>query len=509
MPFPTEAIESFITAGYPILYLISWEEERIENRLKFIGKKFYQGSLNFYTWSCTDGMRGEDGEVKGTQDVIQALDKVIDNNESGFYIFKDLHFFLNDPKLIRRLKDVYQKLRSSSLNSPPLGSDPRSQSPNTLFILSPSLILPYELEKEVAVIDVGLPDEDEVRMFFDSVLNSTSDKIRDSFTPELKEKSVRAILGLGASEMELALRRTFIGREKIDENELLDALLEEKAQLIRKSGTLEFVRTRVGLDGIGGLENLKEWLEIRALAFSPKAKEFGLDIPKGVLIMGISGCGKSLCAKAVATAWGLPLLRLELNQVYGGTFGSPEEVFRRAIKTVEAASPCVLWIDEIEAGITRSGEKASDSPASRIFGYFLTWMQEKEHPVFIAATANQIDLLPPEILRKGRFDEIFFVSLPSQKDRKEIFRIHLLSREKNPDSFDLDSLAKNTEGLSGAEIEQAVVSALFESFSKRKDLDNKELIIAASSIVPLSTTMREEISKLERWASNRAIKASK
>jgi vesicle-fusing ATPase len=211
----------------------------------------------------------------------------------------------------------------------------------------------------------------------------------------------------------------------------------------------------------------------------------------------------------VATAWGLPLLRLELNQVYSGALGSPEDVFRRAIKTVEAAAPCVLWIDEIEAGITRSGEKTSDTPASRIFGYFLTWMQEKENPVFIAATANQIDLLPPEILRKGRFDEIFFVSLPSQKDRKEIFRIHLSSRGRNPDSFDLDSIAKNTEGLSGAEIEQAVVSALFESFSKKKELDNKELIIAASSIVPLSTTMREEISKLERWATNRAVKASK
>jgi SpoVK/Ycf46/Vps4 family AAA+-type ATPase len=493
MPFPTEAIERFITAGYPILYLISWEEERIENRLKLVGEKLYQGSLNFYTWSCTDGMRGEDGEVKETGDAIQALNKVINDKKSGFYLFKDLHFFLNDPKVIRKLKDVYQKLRRTT---------------KTLFILSPSLILPNELDKEVTVIDVGLPDADEATIVFDSLVKSTSDKIRNTLTSELKEKSVRAILGLGASEMELALRRTFIGREKIDENELLHELLEEKAQLIRKSGTLEFVRTRIGLDSIGGLENLKEWLQTRALAFSPKAKEFGLDVPKGVLIMGISGCGKSLCAKAVATAWGLPLLRLELNQVYGGTFGSPEEVFRRAIKTVEAVSPCVLWIDEIEAGITRSGEKASDSPASRIFGYFLTWMQEKEHPVFIAATANQIDLLPPEILRKGRFDEIFFVSLPSQKDRKEIFRIHLLSREKNPDSFDLDSLAKNTEGLSGAEIEQAVVSALFESFSKHKDLDNMELIIAASSIVPLSTTMREEMSKLERWASNRAIKAS-
>jgi SpoVK/Ycf46/Vps4 family AAA+-type ATPase len=506
MPFPSGVIERFITAGYPILYLVSWEEERVESMIRILGKKLFGDFVRFYTWSCTGGMRGEEGIVGETNDVIQALDKVIDSKETGFYFFKDLNFFLNDPRLIRKLKDIYQKLRKSS---------------KTLFILSPSLVIPNELEKEVTVIDIGLPDADEAGTIFDGVIKSG--EIQNSIAPEIREKCIRALLGLGAVQMELALRRTFIGRENTvapqkpslpiatpdPGEEIIDALLEEKAQLIRKSGTLEFVRTRVSLEDIGGLENLKEWLKTRALAFSPKAKEFGLDMPKGVLLMGISGCGKSLCAKAVATAWGLPLLRLDLNQVYSGTFGSPEESFRRAIKTVEAVAPCVLWIDEIEAGITRSGEKTGDSPASRIFGYFLTWMQEKEQMVFIAATANQIDLLPPEILRKGRFDEIFFVPLPSKNDRKEIFRIHLRSRGKNPDLFDLDSLAKNTEGLSGAEIEQAVVSALFESFAKGKELDDRELIIAASSIVPLSTTMREEISRLERWASNRAIRASR
>ncbi len=326
--------------------------------------------------------------------------------------------------------------------------------------------------------------------------------------PYFREAAINALQGLGALEMELALRRTLVGRDELGED-AVDALLEEKAQLVRKSGTLDFVRARVDIDKVGGLENIKEWLEVRRLAFSSEAKEFGLDTPKGILLMGISGCGKSLCAKAIATAWNLPLLRLDLNQVYSEAFGSPEEAFRKAIKTVEASAPCVLWIDEIEAGITRSGEKSGDSPTSRIFGYFLTWMQEKAYPVFVTATANQIDLLPPEILRKGRFDEIFFITLPNLKERKEIFRIHLQNRGKNPESFNLDSLAKNTEGLSGAEIEQAVISALFESYSKGKELDDRELIIAASSIVPLSTTMREEISKLERWASNRAVKASR
>ncbi len=488
MAFPTKAIENFVKAGYPILYLVSGEEERVENTLKTIGKNIHGDSARFFVWSCTDGFR------EGAENLVKALDRVMTEQVKGFYVFKDVNYFLDDPRLVRKLKDAYQKLRKSS---------------NTIVILSNTLSVPIELEKEVAVIDIDLPDRSETGKIFDFVIKSyTPENVQRSMKPYFREAAINALQGLGALEMELALRRTLVGRDELGED-AVDALLEEKAQLVRKSGTLDFVRARVDIDKVGGLENIKEWLEVRRLAFSSEAKEFGLDTPKGILLMGISGCGKSLCAKAIATAWNLPLLRLDLNQVYSEAFGSPEEAFRKAIKTVEASAPCVLWIDEIEAGITRSGEKSGDSPTSRIFGYFLTWMQEKAYPVFVTATANQIDLLPPEILRKGRFDEIFFITLPNLKERKEIFRIHLQNRGKNPESFNLDSLAKNTEGLSGAEIEQAVISALFESYSKGKELDDRELIIAASSIVPLSTTMREEISKLERWASNRAVKASR
>ncbi|MEQ9618345.1 MAG: AAA family ATPase [Deltaproteobacteria bacterium] len=493
MAFPTKTIENFVKAGYPVIYLVSWEEERVENTVRSIGKNLYGESGNFSVWSCADGSM--DGQsVNGTKNLMDALNSVMSDQGKGFYIFKDVGYFLDDPRLVRKLKDAYQKLRKSS---------------RTIFLLSSSFSLPGELEKEAAVIDIDLPDRQETGKIFDFVIKSyTPESVQNSVEPEFREAAINALQGLGALEMELALRRTLVGRGALD-GDAVDALLEEKAQLVRKSGTLDFVRSRVDIDKVGGLENIKDWLNTRHLAFSSQAKEYGLDTPKGVLLMGISGCGKSLCAKAIATAWNLPLLRLDLNQVYSETYGSPEEAFRRAIKTVEAAAPCVLWIDEIEAGITRSGEKSGDSPTSRIFGYFLTWMQEKNYPVFVTATANQIDLLPPEILRKGRFDEIFFVTLPKQKERREIFRIHLQNRGKEPDNFDLDSLAKNTEGLSGAEIEQAVISALFESFSKEKELDDRELIIAASSIVPLSTTMREEISKLERWASNRAVKASR
>ena len=493
MAFPTKTIETFVRAGYPIVYLVSWEEERVENTIRSIGKGLYPDSPKFSVWSCTDSGNGP-GTSADPSGLIGALDKVLEDSDKGFYFFKDVAFYLGDPRVIRKLKDAYQKLRKT---------------PKTIFILANSVNIPPELEKEMAVIDIDLPDRAETGKIFDYIIKShASEALQNSMGPTFREASINALQGLGALEMELALRRTLVGKDQLGD-EAIDALLEEKAQLVRKTGTLDFVRSRVDIDEVGGLENIKEWLDVRRLAFSNKAKEFGLDVPKGVLLMGISGCGKSLCAKAIATSWNLPLLRLDLNQVYSESQGSPEEAFRKSIKTVEATSPCVLWIDEIEAGITRSGEKSGDSPTSRIFGYFLTWMQEKKYPVFVTATANQIDLLPPEILRKGRFDEIFFVTLSNQKERREIFRIHLLNRGKNPDDFDLDSLAKNTDGLSGAEIEQAVISALFESFSHEKELTDRELIIAASSIVPLSTTMREEISKLERWASNRAVKASR
>ncbi|NIP38318.1 MAG: AAA family ATPase [Candidatus Dadabacteria bacterium] len=494
MAFPKENLTNLIRAQYPVIYLVSWEEERIEDNLNSLKDEIYGEDGSFYSWSTTKGLLNGGSKIEGSEDIQKALDFAIESNEKAIFYIRDFHHIINDPKIIRKIKDVYAAFRNTN---------------KTLFIVSPALVLPYELEKEVNVIDVDLPDADETREIFEKTLAAIGNEtLTHSFTPELKNDCINALLGLAAIEIELAVKRVLVNKTSIDRS-IIEELLEEKVQIIRKSGTLEFVRSNIVLDGVGGLENIKEWLYTRHLAFSSEAKDFGLDFPNGMLIMGISGCGKSLCSKAVSTAWNLPLIRLELNQVYGGAFGSPEEVFRRAIKTVEASAPCILWIDEIEAGITRSGEKTGDSPSSRIFGYFLTWMQEKQKPVFITATANQIDLLPPELLRKGRFDEIFFVTLPSRKERKEIFRIHLLNRKKDPDIFDLDSLAKNTEGLSGSEIEQAVVSGLFESFSKKKELDDTELIIAASSIVPLSTTMREEISALERWAADRAVKASK
>ena len=487
MAFPSNDIKKLIASGYPVIYLVSFDENYVEKTIKTLGQQLLGDSFNFRIWSAEN--------IENGSDCSDSFEKALSSIDTGFLFVKDLNFYINDPRIMRKLKDFYN-LR--------IGKPGKH-----IIIFSSSLNLPPDIEKEITVVDIPLPDFDETKQIFNSIISDEKySEFSSQFTPELADKCIHGLLGLGAAEMELALKRSMVGKKTIDDV-FIDELLEEKAQIVRKSGTLEYVRSRINLDQIGGLENIKEWLDTRANAFSSKAREFGLDIPKGMLVMGISGCGKSLCAKAIATGWNLPLLRLDLNQVYSGLMGSPEDVFRRSIKTVEASAPCVLWIDEIEAGITRSGEKTSDTPASRIFGYFLTWMQEKDAPVFIAATANQIDLLPPEILRKGRFDEIFFVTLPNQEERNQIFQIHLRDRGKDPTLFDLSSLAKNSEGLSGAEIEQAVVSAMFDAFDKEKEIDNTSLVIATSSIVPLSTTMREEISKLERWASDRAVKASK
>jgi len=487
MAFPSKEIKNLVASGYPIIYLVSFDENYVEKAINSLGQQLIGEKFDFHIWSAENIETGSDSS--------DSLEKAINSFDSGFLFVKDLNFYISEPKVIRKLKDFY----NSRIGKPG----------KHIIIVSSSLFLPPDIEKEITVVDIPLPDFDETKEIFNSIISDEKySEFTSQITPGLADKCIQGLLGLGASEMELALKRSMVGKKTADES-FVDDLLEEKAQIVRKSGTLEFIRSKISLDQIGGLENIKEWLDTRAKAFSSKARDFGLDIPKGMLVMGISGCGKSLCAKAIATGWNLPLLRLDLNEVYSGLLGSPEDVFRRSIKTVEASAPCVLWIDEIEAGITRSGEKSSDSPASRIFGYFLTWMQEKDAPVFIAATANQIDLLPPEILRKGRFDEIFFVTLPSQQERNQIFQIHLRDRGKDPTLFDLSSLAKNSEGLSGAEIEQVVISAMFDSFSKEKEIDNTSLVIATSSIVPLSTTMREEISKLERWASDRAVKASK
>jgi vesicle-fusing ATPase len=291
--------------------------------------------------------------------------------------------------------------------------------------------------------------------------------------------------------------------------DLTDALFLDKKQLLRKSGIMEIVDTPEASTLVGGMENLKQWLSKREKVFGCDTLTEGRNLPKGVLIMGISGCGKSLFVKAIAARWHLPLVRLDMATIYSGTFGSPESTLHQACRTAEALSPCVLWIDEIEAGISNQGFKSEGGPASRVLSYFLTWMQEKQYPVFVAATANAIEMLPAEILRKGRFDEVFYVALPSVEEREEIFRIHLGKLDQPLDTFSLSMLAHSAKGFSGAEIEQTVATASFEAMATDRPMCQQDLMEAIGRTVPLSITMAEQIKKIEAWAFKRAVAANK
>jgi SpoVK/Ycf46/Vps4 family AAA+-type ATPase len=324
-------------------------------------------------------------------------------------------------------------------------------------------------------------------------------------TEDEKKDFIIGVQGLTLDEAYKAFLKAFQGKKKIDMS-LLNSIHEEKKQLIMKEAVLEYYSQRFTLEDLGGLESLKDWLMKRKKAFTKEAKAYGLARPRGFLAMGVSGCGKSLSAKITASLWNLPLFRLDMNLVYSGMAGSPELVFSRALKTMDSVAPAILWIDEIESGIS---DKQSEGAAPRILGYFLTWMQEHTSEIFIAATANRIDLLPAELLRRGRFDQIFFIDLPTRIEREEIFTIHLTSKGNDTSHFNIPQLSQITKGWSGSEIEQVIISAMYEAFNEDRRLLEDDLFTIFGSTVPLSRTMEEQIKHIRSWAHDRAARASK
>jgi SpoVK/Ycf46/Vps4 family AAA+-type ATPase len=488
-------LKKFVLSKASIVYILSDEEDRVENLLKDLTSTF-QPKPKLFIWNPFQGLTGEDEKIDDSKNPIEALDKVIRNTEQAIYLFEGLHSFLKtDLPLPRKLKDLHRSLRNRYA---------------TLFIIAPILVVPEELKRDMVVYELPMPDAIEVERTLMGIISASpqASKLTESMTPELKDRLVKAALGLSLDQVARAFRSALIGRTTIDTS-FIDAVIEEKGQLIRKSGILNLIVNRPALGDIGGLENLKDWLKKRADVLSSEGKTFGLQLPKGVLITGLSGCGKSLCAKVFASFWHVPLLHLDMARLYDGTIGEPEEALQVSLRTAESVAPCVLWIDEIEAGISIQSQKAGGGTQSRVFASFLTWMQEKREFVFIAATANVIELLPPEVLRKGRFDQIFFVTLPNAQERKSIFSIHLKKNGADLSQINIDMLVKVTEGFNGAEIEQAVNGAMIEAFNSGRPINEHDIVISVGNIVPLSTTMREEIGRMERWAYNRAIPASK
>ncbi len=489
-------IEILIRARYPIIYILTWEEKRVEKALENIAKARNKG---IYTWSITDGLTTTvtGGRFSDTlKDPLNVLDHVMKSTESALYILKDFHPFMKEPKIIRKLKDVASAIKTSH---------------NTLIILSPEMVIPKEMEKEITVVDYPLPDYEDIKKLLHKLIDSIkrNPRVRIELTPNTEEKVIKAALGLTLNEAENVFAKAVVMNNHLGEEDI-DVILSEKEQIIRKSGLLEYYHANEKFNHIGGLDHLKVWLVKRGSAFSEKARKFGLPEPKGILLLGVQGCGKSLCAKVVSSLWNLPLLRLDMGNIFSGLIGSSESNIRKAIKIAESLSPCILWIDEIEKGMSgiQSSGMSDGGTTSRVFGTLLTWMQEKTKPVFVIATANDITQLPPEMLRKGRFDEIFFVDLPTREERRKIFEIHINKRGRDPSKFDIDTLVELSEGFSGAEIEQAVISGLFDAFSRGGELTTQDLINAIKETFPLSKTMRDKIEWLRNWAKDRARRAS-
>ncbi len=486
-----ERIRRALLGAYPILYVQSWEEGRVERALSFLAQKFYDRPVPLAVWTCVDGWTGLPEAPADSRDPLRALDLVLQANGPGFFLMKDLPALLGDrPDVVRKLRDAYRQLKGKG---------------KFVVLVSPRLLLPEDMKKEVFLIDYDLPDEAEVR---NAVAVLGKRYLGEGGLPEAgADRVVTALRGLTLDELEHVFAKVFARTPRFDES-TFDELLAEKEQSSRKEGVLEYVPPRVTLDDIGGLENLKDWLRKRQHLFTREAVEAGLPVPKGLLMMGMSGCGKSLSVKTIPALWNLPLFRLDMNLVFGTA--NPEASFHRALKTTEGLAPAILWIDEIEMAITGGREAGGGDPAlGRIFSTFLTWMQEKEALVFVAATANRIQLLPAEFIRKGRFDQVFFVDLPNETERKAIFTVHLRKRNAELSKFDVVFLAKATRGFNGAEIESVVQAAAIDAFNEGRSVDEDDVSRVITNTVPLSRTMDDQIKAIKSWAHNRAVSASR
>jgi len=482
-----ERIRRALLGGHPLIYVLTWEEARVERLAQHLAKTFYGAACPYGVWSVVEGLVVDGAPLPDTQDPVRALEAILVAPGKGFYLLKD---FPTDgegrPDIVRRMRDLYRAAKD--------------RGKHVLFV-SPRLAIPEEAKKEIYVVEYELPDDGEIVRILDAHLHR---RLGLSIEEVSMRRLALAMRGLTADEIGHLVSKVFATRKAFDESAFLE-VLSEKEQMSRKEGVLEFVPPRFSLDDIGGYAVLKAWLMKRQALFSRDALDAGIPIPKGILLMGISGCGKSLCVKTISTLWNLPLFRLDMNAVFGTD--NAEMTFLRALRAVEAVSPAVLWIDEIEMGVGgyREGQDAS---MSRIFSGFLTWMQEKSALVFVAATANRIHLLPAEIIRKGRFDQVFFVDLPNEEERKQIFAIHLKKAKQEVGKYDLVFLAKATVGWNGAEIEQAVVSGVVDAYSESRELSEDDLYRMISATVPLAVTMEEQIKQIRSWAHERALNAS-
>jgi SpoVK/Ycf46/Vps4 family AAA+-type ATPase len=478
----------FLKARYPIIYINTIEEDRVE----YVIRKNVKTNLNrsIYSWDFVDGYTNNpNNEGFAKRNPLQALELVerLNAETPAVFLLKDFNRFLTDLSISRKLRNISRILKLQ---------------PKTLIIIGSDLTIPKELQDLITVLQFQLPLEDEISQELNRLVNSLNIQV-DS---QLFENLTRACQGLSLERIRRVLSKIIATYKTIDNNSIA-VLLSEKKQIISQTEVLEYASVNETVTNLGGLDNLKDWLKKRKTAFGVQASNYGLPTPRGLLLIGIQGTGKSLTAKAIANEWQLPLLKLDVGKLFGGIVGESESRLRQMINLAETISPCILWIDEIDKAFSNTESKGDSGTSNRVLATFISWLSEKTKPVFVISTANNIDLLPLEIIRKGRFDEIFFLDLPQKEEREEIFKIHLREFRPNSwESFDYSKLAKLSESFSGAEIRQSIIEGMYHAFYEKREFTTDDICMALNELIPLADLETNQMLKLQNWASSGRIR---
>ncbi len=502
-------LELILGSHFPIVTIESHEEQRTIDLIK---KVVANNGKSLHTWTTTEGLQYKRGagqvspfyvdglslqdrsaHENSTTDPVEMLRMIKKGIRDAVLILLDFHPYLDDPVIVRLLKEIALDQYVSE---------------NTIVLLSHRIEIPNEIKKLCASFELSLPDSNKLKQLVidEAKLWSTKNKgLKAKTDRKTMDRFVQNLMGLTESDARRLIRNAIYDDGAITECDLPE-VMAAKYELISQDGVLTFEYDTAALSDVGGFQSLKDWLNIRKAHFLKHATTVNLDVPKGILLVGIQGSGKSLAAKAVAGMWGVPLLRLDFGRLYNKYFGETEKNIRDSLKAAEVMAPCVLWMDEIEKGIATGDYDSGTS--RRVLGTLLTWMAENKSSVFVVATANDIQSLPPELVRKGRFDELFFVDLPTYETRQEILSVHLRKRDLAPSSYDLVTIAQQCDGFSGAEIEQAVVAALYSAHAEKRTLESKDILEEVTNTKPLSVVMEENISGLRRWASGRTVAAN-
>jgi ATP-dependent 26S proteasome regulatory subunit len=478
----------FLKARYPIIYINTIEEDRVE----YIIRKNIKTNLNrsIYSWDFVDGYTNNpNNEGFAKRNPLQALELVerLNAETPALFILKDFNRFLTDLSISRKLRNISRILKLQ---------------PKTIIIIGSDLSIPKELQDLLTVLQFQLPLEKEISQELDRLVTSLNIKI----DPQLFENLTRACQGLSLERIRRVLSKIIATYKTIDKNSIA-ILLSEKKQIISQTEILEYISVDEKITNLGGLDNLKDWLRKRKTAFGIQASNYGLPTPRGLLLVGVQGTGKSLTAKAIANEWELPLLKLDVGKLFGGIVGESESRLRQMINLAETISPCILWIDEIDKAFSSTESKGDSGTSNRVLATFVSWLSEKKKPVFVIATANNIDLLPLEIIRKGRFDEIFFLDLPKKEEREEIFKIHIKEFRPNSwKSFDYNKLAEFSESFSGAEIRQSIIEGMYHAFYEKREFTTDDISMALTELIPLANLETNQMVKLQNWASSGRIR---